>query len=176
MAKLNNKQQRFVDEYLIDLNATQSAIRAGYSKRTAQRIGSENLSKPLIAEAIQSAMAERSKRTEITTDAVLQELAKIGFGNIRNLYDDDGKLMTVNEMTPEVTATIQEVTEETIGTDENIVLRRKFKVSDKRGSLELLGKHLKLFTDVVEAKAVSVVLAEPLSPEEWADVYTVKKE
>lgn len=65
------KQQRFVEEYLIDLNATQAAIRAGYSKKTAKQIGTENLSKPVIAEAIAEAQAERSERTGITQDWTL---------------------------------------------------------------------------------------------------------
>ena len=71
---LTPKQERFVAEYLIDLNATQAAIRAGYSEKTAQMIGSENLSKPLIADAVQKALAERSERTEITQDYVLTSI------------------------------------------------------------------------------------------------------
>lgn len=74
MAKLTPKQQRFVDEYLIDLNATQAAIRAGYSPKTAQQIGAENLSKPVIAEAIEQAKAERQKRTLVTQDMVIKGL------------------------------------------------------------------------------------------------------
>jgi phage terminase small subunit len=76
MRKLTPKQERFVSEYLIDLNATKAAIRAGYSGNTAQRIGSENLSKPLISAAIQKAKDERSKRTEINQDYVLQGLKR----------------------------------------------------------------------------------------------------
>ncbi len=76
------KQQLFVDEYLIDLNATQAAIRAGYSEKTAQAIGAENLTKPLVAEAIAEALQARSERTEITQDRVLAELAAIGFADM----------------------------------------------------------------------------------------------
>ncbi len=79
MAKLTAKQQRFVDEYLIDLNATQAAIRAGYSEKTAFSIGTENLRKPLIQKAIQQRKQAREQRTEITQDRVIQELAAIGF-------------------------------------------------------------------------------------------------
>lgn len=82
MKKLTPKQSRFVDEYLIDLNATQAAIRALYSKRTAQRIGSENLSKPLIAEAIAKKQRARAERTEVTADDVIRALK--GFAD-----DDD---------------------------------------------------------------------------------------
>ena len=65
---LTPKQERFVAEYLIDLNATQAAIRAGYSVKTAKQAGSENLSKPDIAKAVQDAQAARAARTEITQD------------------------------------------------------------------------------------------------------------
>lgn len=71
---MTKKQKRFVEEYLIDLNATQAAIRAGYSPATAKEIGCENLTKPNISEAIAKAMAERSRRTGVNQDRVLQEL------------------------------------------------------------------------------------------------------
>ena len=80
-AKLTEKQQRFVDEYLIDLNATQAAIRAGYSVKTANEQGSQNLAKLSIQQAIAKQMAERSKRTGINQDRVVLELAKIALVN-----------------------------------------------------------------------------------------------
>lgn len=76
MAGLTDKQQRFVDEYLIDLNATQAAIRAGYSEKTAKSIGQENLTKPDIAKAIEEAKKQVSKRTELTVDMVVNGLLK----------------------------------------------------------------------------------------------------
>ena len=74
---LTAKQSRFVDEYLVDLNATQAALRAGYSQRTAGQIGDENLKKPEIQSAIQQRMQERQARTQITADLVLREVASI---------------------------------------------------------------------------------------------------
>ena len=74
---LTDKQRRFVDEYLIDLNATQAAIRAGYSKKTARQAGAENLSKPVIAEAIAAGKSELSRRAEITADMVLERFWNI---------------------------------------------------------------------------------------------------
>ena len=73
------KQERFVQEYLVDLNATQAALRAGYSEKTARSIGAENLSKPDIEKAIADALEARRLRTEITQDRVLEELAAIAF-------------------------------------------------------------------------------------------------
>lgn len=84
---MTKKQKRFVEEYLIDLNATQAAIRAGYSPATAKEIGCENLTKPNISEAIAKAMAERSRRTGVNQDRVLQELAKIAFAKITDAVD-----------------------------------------------------------------------------------------
>ena len=74
MANLTPKQQRFVEEYLIDLNATQAAIRAGYSEKTAKEIGSENLTKPNIAKAIEEAQESLSNKTQLTVDMVVQGL------------------------------------------------------------------------------------------------------
>ena len=74
MANLTPKQQRFVEEYLIDLNATQAAIRAGYSEKTAQEIGSENLSKPMVAKAIAEAQEKLSNKTQVTVEMVVQGL------------------------------------------------------------------------------------------------------
>lgn len=74
MANLTPKQQRFVEEYLIDLNATQSAIRAGYSEKTAQEIGSENLSKPMVAKAIAEAQEKLSNKAQVTVEMVVQGL------------------------------------------------------------------------------------------------------
>ena len=161
--KLKDKQKRFAEEYIVDLNATQAAIRAGYSEKTAYSIGHENLNKPDIESYIQELMQARSDRTEITADRVLKELAKIGFGNVKNLYDDSGKLKKVNELDEDVTATIQEITEESIG---ETITRRKYKTADKKSSLELLGKHLKLFTEKFELGNI-----DPNKPLKWDITY-----
>lgn len=90
MAKLTPKQQRFVDEYLIDLNATQAAIRAGYSLKTADKIASQLLGKTRVAEAIEQAKAERSERTKITQDDVLKmwhDLATVDYNEISQLLN-----------------------------------------------------------------------------------------
>ena len=79
MTKLTAKQQMFVEEYLIDLNATQAAIRAGYSEHTAASVGCENLRKPYIQDAIQIAMKDRAERTQLTADSILKEIATIAY-------------------------------------------------------------------------------------------------
>lgn len=89
---MTKKQKRFVEEYLIDLNATQAAIRAGYKAENARQLANENLTKPYIAAAIDRAMAERSKRTGINQDRVIQELARIAFVKITDGIGENGEI------------------------------------------------------------------------------------
>jgi phage terminase small subunit len=152
--KLTAKQQAFVNEYTVDLNATQAAIRAGYSEDTAQVIGSENLSKPLVSEAIQVALDLRAERTRITADRVLVEVAKLGFSNIKDIFTESGQLKNLSSIPDELAAAIQSVevvTRKVSGSEANEVeYVHKIKMADKKASLELLGKHLKLFADRTE--------------------------
>lgn len=142
---MTQKQKRFIEEYLIDLNATQAAIRAGYSPDTAYSIGQENLNKPEIKTHIDRAMAERSKRTGVNAERVIQELAKIAFVNAAEVIDP--KTATVKEdALPEDTAAIQSVKVKTFGEDG---LEREIKMADKIKALELLGKHLGMFQNNV---------------------------
>lgn len=143
---MTKKQKRFIEEYLIDLNATQAAIRAGYSPDTAKSIGSENLTKPDIQAHIARAMAERSKRTGVSADRVVMELAKIAFVNANDVIDADTATLKP-DAAPEDTAAIQSVKVKTFGEDG---LEREIKMADKLKALELLGKHLGMFKDKVE--------------------------
>lgn len=88
---LTEKQKRFVQEYLVDLNATQAAIRAGYKEKAARSVGAENLTKPDIQKAIQSAIKERQDRTGITQDRVLKELGKVAFADANDSSESDLK-------------------------------------------------------------------------------------
>ena len=140
MAKMTKKQKLFVDEYLIDLNATQAAIRAGYSVSSAKEIACENLTKPNIQEAIAKAMAERSKRTGISQDRVVQELAKLAFVNIADVVDLETGLVK-ETATAEDLACIQSIKIKPTEFGEE----REIKFYDKKGSLESLGKHLGMY-------------------------------
>jgi len=148
--KLTPKQEAFVQEYLVDLNATQAAIRAGYSKRTAYRTGADNLKKPQIATAIAKAKVERAKRVEITADRVLEELARIGFANVRDLFEWDEESATFissRDLTEEQAAAVASVKAETTrytrddGTTETKI-KLELKTHDKLGALREIGKHL----------------------------------
>ena len=132
--KLTPKQQRFVDEYLIDLNATQAAIRAGYSEKTAGAIGEQNLKKLEIQTVIQAALKSRQQRTELSQDEVLNDLCELRYMCMgrkpvkisQKQKDEDG-----NVFYEEVEIT-------------------QFDANGANRSLELLGKHLSLWTEKID--------------------------
>ena len=142
---MTKKQKRFVEEYLIDLNATQAAIRAGYSPHTAKDIGCENLAKPNIAAAVSKAMAERSRRTGINQDRVLLELARIGFAKITDIVDTETAEIKTDASDDDL-ACIQSIKIKPgeFGTE------REVKLYDKKSALVDIGKHLGMFKDKVE--------------------------
>jgi len=170
---LSVKQKAFVDEYLIDLNATQAAIRAGYSVKTADRIGPELLGKTCVAEQIQKRMRDREKRTEITQDRVLKELADIAFDDIKNYLDfrpeksvvdhdpitgkpiyDYRVIVDIKDSKEINTKNISEIS---IGRDGQF----KFKLYCKDTALVQVGKHLGMFTDKTEISG-SLLVNNPL--------------
>ena len=159
MAKaLTAKQQVFVQEYLVDLNATQAAIRAGYSKRTAEWIGPQLLGKTHVAEAVQKAMAKREQRTEITQDMVLREYAKLAFLDPRRFYDDDGNLLHVKELPDDVAAALSSMEVVTERAGELEIAVRKIKFSDKKAALDSIARHLGMFKDKTELTGDSMIL------------------
>lgn len=137
---LTEKQKRFVAEYLVDLNATKAAIRAGYSKKNADKIGHELLGKTRVSDAIQEAMNERSSRTEITQDMVLRELAAIGFSKATdyvNIQDGVVLLKDTDGMTDAQKSAIASIEDGKYGA--------KVRLHDKVRALEKLGEHLGMF-------------------------------
>ncbi len=155
---MTDKQKKFVEEYLIDLNATQAAIRAGYSPTTAGSIGQENLTKPEISKAISKALAERSKRTGVTQDRVVRELAKIAFLDMTQVVDDHGRIR--DDATPEDRACIESIKYKSSSGDQGESVEREVKVASKLKALELLGKHLGMYSDKLNIEgAVPIVIS-----------------
>lgn len=132
MPKLTDKQTAFVREYLVDLNATQAAIRAGYSERTASRIGPQLLGKTCVREAIEKAQAKRARRVEVTQDYVLSNLVEVVERTMQRapVLDRKGEQVT----------------------DEEGRAVWTFDAKGANRALELLGKHLGIFTDKVRAE------------------------
>lgn len=178
---LTAKQQRFCDEYLIDLNATQAAIRAGYSEKYANTNASKLLQITTVAEYIEKRKMDRIERTEITQDVVLKELANIAFSNAADyaavvekdatidgvpVLDDDGN--PVKYRTVELVLT-QDLTEEQKKALAVIKKGRdgfEVKPYDKIRALELLGKHLGMWTEKVEVETKVTNPYDELSVEE----------
>lgn len=174
MAKLTKKQQRFVDEYLIDLNATQAAIRAGYSEDSAKEIGCENLTKPNIQQAVAEQMAERSKRTEITQDKVLRELAAIAFAKATDyasiiekqavyttdegvripLHDENGNAVMIQDVQLVLTDTLNDAQKTALAGIKHGKYGIEVTMCSKEKALELLGKHLGMFKDKIELSGI----------------------
>lgn len=165
---LDAREARFVDEYLIDLDPKRAAIAAGYSPSMAASKAyqwvSDGKAKPHVFEAVQKAMDRRSKRTEITADRVLSELAKIGFADLRKAVtwranvtgmvegeDGEQRLAVTNEiqivdsdkLDDDTAAALSEISQTAQG-------GLKIKLHDKRGALEAMGRHLGMFRDKVE--------------------------
>jgi len=152
---LSGKHTRFIEEYLVDLNATQAAIAAGYSERTAYSQGQRLLKHVEVAPLIQKAMDARSKRLEITADRVLQELAKLAFYDPMDIFEADGSMKQIKDIDPNTRMALAglEVTElfEGSGDEKHAYgLLKKIKLADKGQNLERLGRHLKLFSDKLE--------------------------
>ena len=159
MARMTEKQKRFVEEYLIDLNATQAAIRAGYSVKTAKDIGCQNLAKLNIQQAVSEQMAERSKRTGVNQDRIVLELAKIAFVNAADVIDSDDATIKARA-TADDTAAIQSVKVKVIPTKEGEGVEREIRLNDKLKALELLGKHLGMWNDKLDVNVnIPVVIS-----------------
>jgi len=145
---MNARERLFVVEYLKDLNATQAAIRAGYSEKTARQQGTRLLSKAVIAEAIATGVAKRSERVKLDADFLLQRLADELFADIADIYNDDGSLKPIREW-PLVWRTglvagieVEEIWEGQGEERAQVGVLRKVKISDRVKRLDLFGKHV----------------------------------
>ncbi|MBA8904861.1 terminase small subunit [Aminobacter ciceronei] len=153
--KLTPKQERFVAEYLIDLNATQAAIRAGYSKKTAEKIGSENLSKPEVRAHIDAATGKRLQKAEITGERVLNAIAEIAFGDIRKMFNADGALTRPQDWDDETAAAVAGLEVVTVNKGEGVVEHvAKIKRADRLRALDMLARHHSLYNDKLEVNVI----------------------
>jgi len=146
---LSDKQETFCREYLVDLNGTQAAIRAGYSARTAREQATRLLANVHIRARVDEMMAARSMRTEITADVVIRELARIALVDPLDIIDADDATVT-DSATKDQRAAIQSIKVKKRPTDYGDEIEREVKLHDKVKALDLLGKHLGMFTDKKE--------------------------
>jgi len=161
--ELTPRQQRFVSEYLIDLNATQAAIRAGYSAKTARAIGAENLTKPDIAAAVTAGRERLAARLEMTAEDVLRHASLIARSDLRRLFDEHGNLLDIDQLPAEVAAAIAlvEVVERRVDHTQKAERTRRIRLWDKIAALTLLARYHGLLTDKVEVDGrVGVITPE----------------
>lgn len=146
----------FAREYVIDMNGSRAAIAAGYSEAAAKEQASRLLTKANIRKRIDELLSKRASRLEVKADKVLEEISRLAFTNMQDFIrvQDGDAYVDLSALTRDQAAAIQEVTvdeyTEGRGEEKRDVKRIKIKLHDKRGSLELLGKNLKLFADRVE--------------------------
>lgn len=151
---LNEKQQRFCNEYLIDFNATQAAIRAGYSQQSAYSQAHDLLKKPEIQTYLQSKKEKIADTLEITQQRTMREIARLAFSDIRKLFAIDGSLKPITELDDDSAAMLSslEILEEKVSdvdAEEQITAGtvKKVKLWDKTKALEMLAKHFKIYSD-----------------------------
>lgn len=161
--KLTAKQKRFCQQYMIDLNATQAAIRSGYSEKCAPEIASENLIKPNIQAYIHELQRNLEEKTQITTEKVLMELARIGFANVQDFVNGGNSILELKHMEREKVAAVSSITStvrETVGkrgSPGEVTTVTKITFHDKVKALEDLGKHLGVFERDNKQKSLVVV-------------------
>lgn len=151
---LNVRQDLFVREWLRDKNQTQAAIRAGYAPRRAKQAANLLMGQPHIKAYADKLLKAQQGRVEISSDRIVKELARVAFSDVRPLFDGDGNLRDVHGLKDDVAAAVAGVqTEEQSAKDGTKTGQvRKVRMWDKIKALELLGKHFKMFTDVVETR------------------------
>lgn len=165
MAQMTEKQKRFCNEYLIDLNVTQAAIRAGYTPKYADKRAYELLDKPLIKEYLDERMKDIEQRTEITQDDVVKEIAAIAFSNSADFFkitdkpitqggvpvlDENGQVRTYKDIEFTNTDNLSDDNKKVIGAIKSGKYGLEVKLNDKLKALELLGRHLGMFKDKLE--------------------------
>ncbi len=160
--RLTPRQQRFVDEYLLDLNGTQAAIRAGYSVNGAEVQGSQLLSNPKVKARVDRALAQRANRIQVKQDDVVRELLRIAMANPADAYDANGALLPIREMPENLQRAISGIEVEEIYSgrgEERVKIGevRKVKFWDKPRALEMLGKHVGLLRDRTEENKPTAV-------------------
>ena len=167
---LTPKQLRFIDEYLIDLNATAAYKRAGYSARgnAAETNAARLLRNAQVAAILKKRQEAQQERTGITADNALKEIARIAFMDVRKLFNPDGSLKPISELDDDAAAFVAGLDVVETGGKEPETLKR-IKLRDKLGALELLGKHLGIFKEHIEIENKGGVLVVPggISADDW---------
>jgi phage terminase small subunit len=176
--KHTDKQAMFIKEYIVDLNGTQAAIRAGYSENTARQEASRLLSNVNVRASINEEMEKRKERVECSQDEVIHNILAVLKADIKDFLGDDGNidLSKINDYNSPV---IKEITTDTTKTDKGDLHTEKkrvfLKLHDKLKAADMLGKHLKMFTDKIEVSGkdggpIETITTE-MTEEKAAEIY-----
>lgn len=162
----NARQLRFFDEWLVDLNASAAYVRAGYAEKNANvdasKLLAKLLAKPELAAKAAATKKQQTEEAGLRSLDVLRELMSFAFLDVGTAYDDEGKLLPLKEMPEATRRSIASIETTNIGGDEGVAVLSKVKFHDKPRGLELLGKHLKMWTDkVLHEGGVSVEVIDP---------------
>lgn len=156
-AKPHRQRELFAKEYVIDLNGTRAAIAAGYSAKTADVKASQLLAEVKVQRLVDNLLSARASKLDLKAEQVVEELRRLAFANMQDymrVNADGWPELDLSTLTRDQAAAIQEFSEDATGGtgdgERRQVLRRRFKLADKRGSLELLGRHLGMFQDNVK--------------------------
>ncbi|MDP4109602.1 MAG: terminase small subunit [Bacillota bacterium] len=152
LQKLTAKQQRFAEEFLVDLNASQAAIRAGYSARSAYESAHQNMQNPRVRAYLDQMMAKLSRRTGVSQERIVRELARVAFVNAADVIDFSTASVS-SQASSDDTAAIAAIKVKNTPTSEGECSDCEIKLLDKLKALELLGKHMGMFTDNVNISA-----------------------
>lgn len=172
--KLNDRQRRFVLEYVEDFNGKEAAIRAGYSERSAKARASILLADPVIQTELAKAREAIAERVTVTVQDIVTELARVAFFDIRTLFDENGNLKPVAELDDNAARALAgiDIVNEKRETDDDISVHeytKRIKVADKLKALEMLGKYLGMFTETTNVNQTNVAV-QFFWPENGRDV------
>ncbi|CAA0254351.1 terminase small subunit [Tenacibaculum maritimum] len=176
--KLTPKQKRFCEEYVIDLNGTQAAVRTGYSEKTANRIASENLSKPDIQNYISELQKDIQERNKITVDECVTILSKIARHDIADFYEENGSLKSIHNIPKDSRLAISELSVfeefEGKGKDRELIgFTKKIKTLDRKGVIVELMKHLGGYEKDNNQKKALIDLSQ-LTPETLMQIWNAR--
>lgn len=152
---MNDKQRRFISEYLKDQNAGAACIRAGYTKKASRRVGCYLLKRPEIKNAVRLGLKKITDKCEVTAERVIAELGRLAFSDMRQLYNAEGGLRPINEWPEDVARAVAGIDTdelfEGVGRErEQVGVTKKVRLWTKNHALETLARHFKLLTDKVE--------------------------
>lgn len=157
---LTERQKRFANEYIIDLNGTKAAERAGFSIKTANEQAVRLLANVSVRKLIEELQDKRAAKVELTQERVLLELKRLAFFDIRKIFNADGTLKRVTDLDDDTAAAIMSVEMVEIGQEGQLMLSKKYKASDKKGSIELAMRHLGMLNDKMELTIPQAIIKD----------------